>query len=184
MDNVDAIAYSFIENVHRQDLDWKDKVEAALTLLNELGSVQAVAKKLSVSESSVRNYLGYSAVPEPLKEMVEKGQISRPIATRIAKSNPNADKALAIAQLVKEAPRRKVRSAIIQTNLENPTYTPEQVAAEAPKIKFKHITIDLTNKAADALKKASEKYDLEPRMIATQALIDYLIAEGFYESST
>ena len=180
MDTVDALAYSFAENIHRVELDWKDKVEAALSLLNELGSIQAVAKKLAVSESSVRNYLGWAAVPEPLKEMVETGQLSRPVATRIAKANPDVQKALKIAKLVKEAPRRKIRKAILQTNIENPTYTPDQVAEEAPKIKFKHVTIDLTNKAATALQKASDKYEMEPTEIATQALIDYLRNEGFY----
>lgn len=183
MDSVGALAYSFTENVHRAELDWKDKVEATLTLLKELGNIHAVAEKLSVSETTVRNYLGYAAVPEPLKEMVETGQISRPIAVRIAKANPEVEKAVAIAKLVKEAPRRKTRRAILQTNIENPTYTPEQVADEAPKLKFRHIIIDLTDKAAIALQQASEKYSMEPTEIATQALIDYLKSERFYEGT-
>jgi len=183
MSHVEALSYSFIENIHRLDLGYKDKVEAALFLLKELGNVTAVANKLGVSDTSIRNYLGWAAVPEPIKEMVEKGKLSKGTAKRIAKVNPDPKKATAIAEKVREEPRRKIRNAIIQTNIENPTYTPEQVVAEAPKIKFKHLTIDLTNKAADALQKAAEKYDLTPNEIATQALIDYLRTEGFYQGT-
>lgn len=183
MSKVEALSYSFIENIHRLDLDYKDKVEAALFLLTELGSIPAIAKKLGVSDTSVRNYLGWAAVPEPIKEMVEKGKLSRPTAKRIARANPDPIKATAIAEKVKEARRREVRNAIIQTNIENPTYTPEQVVAEAPKIKYKHLTIDLTNKAADALQQAAEKYDMTPNEVATQAIIDYLRTEGFYQGT-
>ncbi len=183
MKSVDALAYSFIENIHRVDLDWKDKVEVALMLLNDLGTVDAVAKKLRVSPTSVRNYLGWAGVPEPIKEMVETGKISRPVAQRIAKTNSDANKAVAIAKLVKEEPRRAARRAIIQTNIENPTFTPQQVKEQAPNMEFKHVTIDLSNKAATALQKASEKYDMEPKEIATQAVIDYLKSEGFYEGT-
>jgi len=183
MNNVDALAYSFTENIHRVELDWKDKVEAALTLLSELNSVQEVAKKLSVSDTTVRNLLGWAAVPESLKLMVEAGEISRPIATRIAKANPDVDKAMAIAKLIKEQPRRKARKAIIMTNIENPTYSPQKVMEEAPNLKFKHVIIDLTDKAATALKKASEKYEMEPTEIALHALVDYLKNEGFYEGT-
>src|SRR5208337_4545564 len=159
------------------------KVEVALMLLNELGTVDAVAKKLQVSPTSVRNYLGWAGVPEPIKEMVETGKLSRPVATRIAKANDDPNKAVAIAQLVKEEPRRKTRAAIIQTNIENPTYTPQQVREEAPNIQFKHVTIDLSNKAATALQGASEKYEMTPKEIATQAVIDYLRNEGFYQGA-
>lgn len=183
MSDLDALSYSFAENVHREDLDWKDKVEAALILLKDLGSVHAIAKKIGVSETAVRNYLGWAAVPEPIKEMVEKGKLSKQTAKRIAKVNPDPKKATAIAEKVQEAHRREVRNAIIQTNIENPNYTPEQVVAAAPTIKFKHITIDLSNKAADALQKAAEKYDMTPNEIATQTLIDYLRTEGFYQGT-
>lgn len=180
MNNIDAIALSLAENVHRQDLDWKDKVEAAVTLLNELGTVQAVADKLNISDTAVRNYLGYTAVPEPIKKMVEDGKLSRPTAVRIAKANPNAEKAIAIAEKIKEIPQRKLRKQIIQTNIAYPEYSAEEVIKQAPDIKFKRITLDLTNAAAEALKKASTKYDMEPEEIASQALLDYLTNEGFY----
>lgn len=183
MNNVDSLAYSFSENIHRRELDYRDKIEVALSLIKELGTVRAVSKKLGVSESTVRNYLGYSAIPGPIKEMVEKGQLSKFTAVRIAKTNPDPKRAVAIAAKVKEEPRREKRNEIIQTAIENPTYTAEKVFAEAPKTKFKHVTLDLTNGAAVALKRASEKFELEPREIATQVLIDYLKTEGFYESS-
>jgi ParB/RepB/Spo0J family partition protein len=181
MTRTDALAYSFVENIHRVELDWKDKVDAALLLQSELGTVKAVAEKLNVSETTVRTYLGWAGVHEQLKEMVEEGAISRPVAQRIAKANPDENKAVAIAKLVKEEPRRSYRRAIIQTNFENPFYTPQQVKEQAPNMKFKHVTIDLSDKVATALQKASEKYNLEPKEIATEAVVDYLKEEGFYQ---
>lgn len=183
MTKVEALSYSFIENIHRLDLDYNDKVDAALFLFKELDSVPAIAKKLGVSDTTVREYLGWAAVPEPIKDMVEKRELSRDTAKRIAKVNPDPKKATAIAAKVKEAPRREVRNAIIQTNIENPTYTPEEVFAAAPKQKFKHLTIDLTKKAADALQKAAAKYKMPPREIATLAIVDYLRTEGFYQGT-
>lgn len=183
LNNVEALVYSLSENIHRQELDYKDKIQVVLNLIKELGNIRTVSKKIGVSETTVRNYLGYSAIPEPIKEMVEEGQLSRFTAVRIAKTNPDPKRAIAIAAKVKEEPRREKRNEIIQTAVENPTYTAEKVFSEAPKMKFKHVTLDLTNGAAAALKKASEKYELEPREIATQVLIDYLKTEGFYKSS-
>jgi ParB family chromosome partitioning protein len=181
MNNVDALAYSFSENIHRQDLDYKDKIVVAIKLLKELGDVQSVAKKLHVSETTIRNYLGYAAVPEEIKKLVEEKKISKSTATRISKTNTDPDRAIAIAKQVIEAPRREDRNAIIQTSIDYPTYEPEKISLEAKKVKFKHITLDLTDTAANALERASKKYDLEPSELATQVLIEYLKNEGFYE---
>jgi ParB family chromosome partitioning protein len=180
MNSIDAIALSFIENIHRKELGYKDKTEVALALLNELGTIQSVADKLNVSDTAVRNYLGYNAVPDPIKKMVEEGKLSRIVAVRIAKNNPVTEKAVAIAEKIKEIPQRKLRKQILQTNTAYPDYSVEQVVKEAPDIKFKRVTIDLTSAAAEALKMASVKYEMEPEEIALNALLDYLTNEGFY----
>lgn len=180
MNNVDALAYSFIENIHRQELDYDQKIAVTMKLLKELGDVEAVAEKLRVSETTIKNYLGYAAVPEPIKELVEGRRLSKQTAIRISKTNPSSDRAIAIAKKVVEEPRRKDRNAIIQTAIDNPNYSPEKVFSEAPKAKFKKLTLDLTSAAAEALEKASKKYEMEPEELVTQVLIGYLKNEGFY----
>jgi ParB/RepB/Spo0J family partition protein len=181
MNNVDALAYSFSENIHRQELDIKDKILVAMKLLKELGDIKSVANKLNVHENTIRNYLGWAAVPEEIKSLVESKKISKQTAIRISKTNENSVRAIAIANQVIEAPRREDRNAIIQTSIDYPTYEPERIAVEAKKRKFKSFKIDLTDVAADALERASNKYDLEPSELVTQVLIEYLKNEGFYK---
>jgi ParB family chromosome partitioning protein len=181
MNNVDALAYSFSENIHRQDLDVKDRITVAMKLLRELGEVKSVAKKLNVSETTIRNYLGWAAVPEEIKALVESKKISKQTAMRISKTNNDPARAIAIAKQVIEAPRREERNAIIQTSIDHPAYGPDEIAVEAKKVKFKHITLDLTDAAANALERASTKYEIEPSELATQVIVEYLKNEGFYE---
>ena len=181
MNNVDALAYSFSENIHRQDLEYSDKIAVTTRLLKELGTIAAVAKKLNVTETTIRNYLGWAAVPEPIKELVEKRQISKVTAIRISKASDNENRAITIAQKIVEIPRREDRDAIIDTSIENPKLEPDKVFIEATKRKYKNFTLNLTNSAAEALQKASKKYDLEPEELATQILLEYLKNEGFFQ---
>lgn len=181
MNDIDALAYSFSENIHRHDLDYKDKVAVAMKLFNVFGDVKAVADKLNVHENTVRNYLGWAAAPEELKTLVEKKKLSKQVAMRIAKTNSDPKRAVAIANQVIEAPRREDRTAIIQTSIANPTFTPDKVASEAKKAKFKKVILDLTDAVASALEKASTKYDLEPNELATLVLTEYLENEGFLQ---
>lgn len=182
MNYLETLAYSFAENIHRQELEYKDKTEVALYFLKELGTIKAVARKLDVSETTVRKYLGYAAVPEPIKKMVEKRKLSKFTAIRLSKNIPDPKKAVTIATKIREIPRREDRSKIIEIAVENPEYDANKVFEEAKKTKLQRITLDLTPVAAKALYKASIKYERAPEEIATQVLIDYLKAEGFYKS--
>lgn len=182
MNSIDALAYSFVENIHRLDLEYKDKISVTMKLVNELGTIHAVAEKLQVSETTIRNYLGYAAVPEQIKELVENKKLSKKTAIRISKTNTNLSRAIAIANKVIEAPRREDRNAIIQTSIDHPKYSAEEVIAEAPKLKFKQFTLDLTDTVADALERASSKYDMEPNELVTQILTEYLKNEGFFST--
>jgi ParB/RepB/Spo0J family partition protein len=181
LNSVDALAYSFAENIHRQEIAPRDKVTVTTKLLKELGDVAAVAKKLHVSQTTIRNYLGWAAVPEPIKQLVENKKLSKKNAVRISKTNNNVARAVAIATKVTEAPRREDRNAIVQTSIDHPEYDPEKVFSEAPKLKYKQITLDLTDAVSEALERASKKYDLEPQDLASQVLTDYLREEGFYK---
>jgi ParB family chromosome partitioning protein len=182
MNSIDALAYSFVENIHRLDLDYKDKISATMKLINELGDIHSVAKKLQVSETTIRNYLGYAAVPEQIKELVESKKLSKKTAVRISKTNIDDSRAIAIAAKVTEAPRREDRNAIIQTSIDHPNYSAEKVAEEAPRLKFKRFTLDLTDTVADALELASSKYDMEPDELVIQILVEYLKNEGFFKT--
>jgi ParB family transcriptional regulator, chromosome partitioning protein len=181
MNNLDALAYSFSENIHRLDLTYNEKIAVTTKLLKELTTVSAVAQKLNVSDSTVRNYLGWAAVPEPIKLLVEKKKISKDTAIRISRTTDSQEKAIAIAEKVVEIPRREDRDAIIETSIENPTLQPEQVFEKAKKRKYTNFTLNLTEGAAEALESASKKFDLEPEQLVIQVLLEYLKNGGFFQ---
>jgi ParB family chromosome partitioning protein len=175
----DATIKSFSENIHRLDLEYRDKMQVATELLNKLGSINKVAEHLGVSPQTVRNYLGYSAVPESIKKMVDEGKLSASTATRIAKNIPDEKKAVKIAEKIKETPRSEDRRKIIDIAKENPEKTPEDIVKTVKEQKFKKVTIDLTPMVANALERACKKYDSDAEDITMEALEEWLKRRGF-----
>ncbi len=178
-DETEATIKSFSENIHRLDLEYRDKMQVATELLNKLGSVNKVAEHLGVSPQTVRNYLGYRAVPESIKKMVDEGKLSASTATRIAKNIPDEEKAVKIAEKIKETPRSEDRRKIIDVAKENPQKTPEEIVKTVKEQKFKRVTIDLTPRVANALEEACQKYNSDAEDITMEALEEWLKKRGF-----
>ncbi|MCJ7587397.1 MAG: ParB/RepB/Spo0J family partition protein [Candidatus Aminicenantes bacterium] len=178
-DETDATIKSFSENIHRLELEYRDKMQVATELLNKFSSVNKVAEHLGVSPQTVRNYLGYAAVPEPIKKMVDEGKLSASTATRIAKNISDEKKAVKIAEKIKETPRSEDRRKIIDVERENPQKTPAEIVKTVKEQKFKRVTIDLTPRVADALEQACQKYKSDAEDITMEALEDWLKRRGF-----
>jgi len=178
--DTDAVIKSFSENIHRQDLDYRDKMQVAHELLTKLGSVNSAARHLGVSEQTIKNYLGYAAVPDAIKQMVDAGQLGAATAMRIVKNIPNVEKAISIAQRVKETPRNEDRRNIIDMAWENPNETIEAIvqAAQA-RSKMKRITIHLTPKIYEAITAASKTYQTGKEDVVKEAVLDWLQMKGF-----
>lgn len=179
--DTEATIKSFSENIHRLDLEYRDKMQVATELLNKLGSISKVTEHLGVSEQTVRNYLGYNAVPEPIKKMVDEGKFGASTAIRIAKSIPDEKQAIKIAEKIKDIPRSEDRRKIIDVAKESPHKGAEEIVRVAKKQKFRTITIDLTQRLAEALNQACEKYDSDAEDITKEALEEWLRKRGFIE---
>lgn len=175
----DAMIRSFSENIHRLKLDYRDKMNVATSLLNQLGSVSAVSSALGVSEPTVRNYLGYDGVPEELKKLVSDRKISAATATEISKNIPDKKEAVAIAKKVIEAPRGDRRRAIIETAKENPDKGAAEIDRLSKKQHFRKIILHLTPRVANALSAACRDFSSEPADIARDVLEEWLISQGF-----
>jgi ParB family chromosome partitioning protein len=172
---------SFSENIHRLDLEYRDKMQVATGLLNKLGSIDKVAEHLGVTPQTIRNYLGFSVVPDSIKKMVYERKLSASIATRIAKNIPDETKAVGIAEKVKETPRSEDRRKIIDVAKENPEKSPEEVVKTFKEQKFRKVTIDLTPRVAGALERACQEYNSDREDITTEALEEWLKKRGFIE---
>lgn len=175
----EATIVSFSENIHRLDLEYRDKMQVAIELKSKLGSVNKVAEHLGVSPQTVKNYIGYAAVPELIKNMVDKGKLSASTATRITKNIPDEKQALKIAEKIKEIPRSEDRRKIIDIAKENPKKAPGEIVKIAKSQNFGKVTIDLTPRVANALSQACHKYKSDPEDITSEALEEWLNKRGF-----
>jgi len=180
-DETEAIIKSFSENIHRLDLEYRDKMQAATELLNKLGSVDKVADHLGVTAQTVRKYLGYAAVPEPNKKMVDEGKLGAITAIQIAQNIPDEKRAVAIAERIKETSRSEDRREIIDIAKKNPSKSPKEVVEVVKKQKKRKMTFDLTERVTNALAKACEEYKSNPNDIALEALEEWLEGRGFLE---
>jgi len=178
-DETQATIISFGENIHRLELDYKDKMRVAVELFGKLGSVKKVAQTLGVSEQTVRNYIGYAAVPAALKEMVRTKKIGATTATAIARIIPDERDAVEIAKKVIEEPSSDRRNLIIEVAKENPGKKASEIVRLTKKKKFSEITLNLTPRLANALEAACRSYGGEPKEIANEALEEWLVKRGF-----
>ena len=180
-DKTEATVKSFSENIHRLDIEYRDKMQVATELLNKYGSIKKVASQLGVSEQTVKNYLGYSAVPEKIKKLVDDKKLSASTAIRIAKNIQDEDQAFRIAEKVKEIPRSEDRRKIIDIAKENPKKTVSEVEKIMKDQKFKQITIDVTLRVSTALERACNEYRSDAEDITLEALEEWLTKRGFIE---
>lgn len=176
-DETQVAILSFSENIHRLDLEYRDKMAVATRLLADLGSVKEVAAALGVKEQTVRNYLGYAGVPERLKELVDGGKITATTALNIARKIPDEARAVEIAKKVTEQPSGDKRTLLVDLARENPSKSAAQVSQLVMKARFKNITIHLTSRVAEALEGACKRYESEPEDVARNALEDWLERE-------
>ena len=177
----EKLVASFSENIHRLDLHYKDKSRVAETLLSQLKTTKAVADHLGVSEQTVRNYLGYSIVPNRVKNMVDNKRISATTAIRIARSIPDEEKAVRIAEKVKEMPRSADKKGLIELAKENPRVKPDELVEMTKRLRLATLTISLTPKVSQALADASAEYEADRKDIATEALVTWLRERRFLQ---
>jgi ParB/RepB/Spo0J family partition protein len=177
----EATIRSFAENIHRLDLEYRDKMQVTMELLRELGSVDAVAKALGISPSAVRNYVGYAAVPDEIKKLVDEDRLAATTALRVIRSIPDAEKAIKIAEQIVELPRAADRKHLIEVAAEHPEEDTQgiQRIAKQQKRLFESITIHITPRVALALEKACLNYESSREEIASNALEEWLADKGF-----
>ena len=179
-DTTDALVRSFSENIHRLELDYRDKMQVAVDLLSKCGSTRAVADRLGVSTQTVKNYLGYAAVPDAIRQMVDDGKLGATTALEIVQKIEDDQKAIEIAKGIQELPRSVDRGYLIDSIKEDRRKPVAVAIAEAKRhSKMKAITIHLTQNVYDAVVKAANKYNLEKESVVRDAVEEWLMAKGF-----
>lgn len=183
LDEMEAKVASFSENTLRRDLEPRDKADVCQYLYDNLGSsVRAVAEHVGVSEPTVRKWLGYAAVPEPLKVLVEEGGITRGQAQRLWAGVPDEAKAVEVGQLITEKkPPPQDQSRIITAAEELPSRSIETIIERAEELKtLVDIHFILPEQWSRAMDMASKRLDREASDIARDATIEWLDKAGFF----
>ena len=158
-DEIEATLASFSENMLREELSYRDKNRVALELKAKFGDINVVARKLGITLQTATKYLGYSTVPEEIKDLVDQRKIGANLALRISGNIADKQKAISVAKLIIDEPGNENRQKIIETARDNPNVSIEKIAALAKKRKRK-ITINPSDIVFEALIKASDSLSI------------------------
>ena len=173
---------SMSENIQRRDISGRDKAVVCKYLLDEFGTPKAVAEELGITEVTVRKWLGYHAVPEKLKKMVDEKKISTKEATRISENIPDESKAVEIAEkMVEEKLTKPQKERVFNEIEEEPEVPIERIFKRAEEKKVqREFPIVLPPKAAEGLDRAASDEDKEPATLARDVVITWLRDQGYF----
>ena len=179
-ERVQATLLSLSENIQRRDLSARDKSDAFLYLRDELGSVRAVAKAMGVTEQTVRRWLGYAGVPDPIKQMVDEQGLTREQATRIVRYVEDEETAIEIAGRVAATAVKAGRDRILESVRELPGRPASSIFRLAEqKRSQRSITFILPESSAVAIKTAESELDTDANDLAMNATIGWLHENGY-----
>jgi len=74
MSTADATAISLVENVHRADMNPRDKAIAFKTLLDNLGDLQSVSRETGVGVQTIRKYIQLLGLATELQDQLAAGE--------------------------------------------------------------------------------------------------------------
>ncbi len=132
----EARILSLSENIYRESMTADDIADAAFLLMQELDSLEAVAKKLGVKPQTVTKYLGYRSIPEELKDLVREHKMNATQAIEVAAKFPDKERAVKVAKeyaKIKKADKPRFFKSI---SLSSPNDDIETVRERSKKLKI------------------------------------------------
>ncbi len=174
----DAKAVSVIENLHRRDMSASEMAASCEFLAEKMG-VAAASRALGVSRRTFREYLGYGAVPDKIREMVPK-TISRRDAIRICRVVTVPSDALDVIQRISRydhAQKKRYVDALEQLG-SAAEHSEVQRLANSFRAR-QNVSLRFSKNQARGLSKLSREKNLEPGELAQKIVSDYLSRRGF-----
>ena len=168
---------SFSENVQRRDLTPRDKADVCSYLLEIFDSPREVAEYVGTTETTVKKWLGFAAVPEFLKVLVQpQRRISTSQAVRIWANVRDEEKARAIAdEIARTKPPRARLNRIMTAMEEMPTRPLNVILQRAEQLaRQRSIQFILPERWTRAIELAAQEQQIDPNEIAREATIEWL----------
>ena len=121
VDDLDALAISLQEDIHKVGLTPLDKARAFKTLCKLLGKdVSKVAVKVALSVQTVKNYLKMLNIEDAVKRKIDQGKIKLPVKTLVKIPDLPKDKQEIVAKQIQNYPG-DVQRIIIRELKANPS---------------------------------------------------------------
>lgn len=168
---------SFSENIQRRDLPYRDKMQVATILMSHYKDLSVVARAIGVTVPTVKSYLGYSAVPEEIKKLVDDNKLSPKTAVRIFQQIDDEQLAVEIANRVMQYPTAYERRLAISLARKYPDKTADEINELVTHI-GPPVTLHFDPDVRDRLKKASNEFKLEEDDIIAQSVEEWLDKNG------
>jgi len=161
---------SLSENLHRRAMNADDISDACDYLYKQLGDLSEVARRLGVSVTTVRRYLGYKNVPEQIKELVKEGKINASQAIFIYTQFPDPQRQIEVARELASIQQRADKSKFFQAVKEaRPTDDVPKIRERAKRLaEMKSYTILLPPKTSRSVEKVALEMSVEPEYIIAQ----------------
>ncbi|VVB50569.1 Nucleoid occlusion protein [uncultured archaeon] len=173
---------SLIENIERQDIDPQDKANAVIHLKSIYGTWDAVAKKLHKNLITIRNWAGYDAIPEKIKDMVSEKKLPKGAATDLLWSRVSEDEMVNIAEkLSTMIPAiRKDVLAFIKANPEATVDDIDELLTGPSETENEGLSIVLTfsPKVSQAITEECSKRGEEPEVFVNTLVVGHLDKKG------
>ena len=151
--------------------------DACNYLVDSMGSKKKAASVLGISQSTLRNYLGFRGVPEQLKDLVPK-TISRGEAIRITRLAPSISEGIEIANRISRY-STKARKRYLDALEEDPKAEHSVLKRMANYYKQKQkIRLELTSNERKFLAKLATERSMEPEELVHDIVKNWLSKKG------
>lgn len=176
VDPLTVTLLSLSENIQRRDLSREDKVRIFTYLLGELKSIKAVAQTLGITETTVRKWVGYAAVPQRIKDLVKPGGLTVNQARRINENVQDEQTGFEVAQrLVGLGLPKESKDRVLRAVAEMPDRSPDRIFSYADELQYQRdIHFILTEASAHAIEDAAADMGIEADEVAHSATEEWL----------
>jgi ParB family chromosome partitioning protein len=187
VDEAEAKAISITENLIRRALSGAELIDGITFLYNKYGSAKAVHEVTGIPYEDVRHYVKYPRLMNPLKKMVDDGEIDVKVAVKaqdavdVGDEKPRPEDAVKLARemaSMSDAQRRK----LVKERKESPEASVDDAIEQARTgSKITQVIVTLTGDAHAALQRFAKDEGVSQDEAAAGFIEEGLIGRGFLE---